>query len=186
MAKKNVKNTEAEVIEAEVVLQDIPETEEAPAAPTLPRFLDVIKPADEERQLILITATPNKYKAMYWDYITVPAGADPREVIKSATSNKFINLVDARHIRQFVETNTPIRGMASTFADFATRYAKTFNTEVPDRVALFAEYMAEVLKQVDAGVTSGVWGNPETEEPAEAPATEAPEVDDPYEVVEAE
>ena len=185
MAKKNVKNTEAEVIETEVVLQDIPETAEAPAAPTLPRFLDVIKPADEERQLILITATRNKYNAMYWDYITVPAGADPREVVKGATSNKFINLVDARHIRQFVETNTPIRGMASTFADFAARYAKTFNVEVTDKVALFAEYMADLLKQVDAGITSGVWGNPEPEAPVEeAPKTE--EVADPYEVTDAQ
>lgn len=190
-----IKNAQAETIEvveeveemAEVINEKEAVVEEK--APALPKFNDVIIPADEEREMLLITATRNKYTAMFWDYITVPAGADPREVIKEVNQNKFVNLVDARNVTRFVEEGKALRGMASTLADFANRYAKTFEIEVTDRVAVVLEAFKEVLRNVEAGVLSGSWGRPEPEatpeeEVEEALAEAEEEVDDPFEVAE--
>ena len=108
----------------ENIIAETIETTETPAV-TLPKFNDVIVPEDEDREMLLITATRNKNDAMFWNYITVPAGTDPREFIKTVTENKFVNLVDARNVRAFIEAGAPLRGMASTISDFAARFAKT-------------------------------------------------------------
>lgn len=190
-----IKNAQAEAIEVVKEVEEMAEVINEQAAvveekvPALPKFNDVIIPADEEREMLLITATRNKYTAMFWDYITVPAGADPREVIKEVNQNKFVNLVDARNVTRFVEEGKALRGMASTLADFANRYAKTFEIEVTDRVAVVLEAFKEVLQNVEAGVLSGSWGRPEPEvapeeEVEEAPAGAEEEVDDPFEVAE--
>lgn len=147
--------------------------DQAPKA-TLPKFNDVIVPADEDREMLLITATRNKNDAMFWNYITVPAGTDPREFIKTITENKFVNLVDARNVRAFIEAGAPLRGMASTIADFAARYAKT-KGEVTDKAALVLREFTDIIAQVDAGTLEGRWDNPEAIAKAEAKAKEAAE-----------
>jgi len=154
----------------ENVITEAIETTEAPAA-TLPKFNDVIIPADEDREMLLITATRNKNDAMFWNYITVPAGTDPREFIKTITENKFVNLVDARNVRAFIEAGAPLRGMASTVADFAARYAKT-KGEVTDKAALVLREFTDIIAQVDAGTLEGRWDNPEAIAKAEAKAKE--------------
>lgn len=146
------------------------ETTETPAV-ALPKFNDVIIPADEDREMLLITATRNKNDAMFWNYITVPAGTDPREFIKTVTENKFVNLVDARNVRAFIEAGAPLRGMASTIADFAARYAKT-KGEVTDKAALVLREFTDIIAQVDAGTLEGRWDNPEAIAKAEAKAKE--------------
>lgn len=157
----------------EKVITEAIETTETPAV-TLPKFNDVIVPADEDREMLLITATRNKNDAMFWNYITVPAGADPREFIKTTTENKFVNLVDARNVRAFIEAGAPLRGMASTIADFAARYAKT-KGEVTDKAALVLREFTDIIAQVDAGTLEGRWDNPEAIAKAEAKAKEAAE-----------
>lgn len=155
----------------EKVITEAIETTETPAV-TLPKFNDVIIPADEDREMLLITATRNKNDAMFWNYITVPAGTDPREFIKTVTESKFVNLVDARNVRAFIEAGAPLRGMASTIADFAARYAKT-KGEVTDKVALVLREFTDIIAQVDAGTLEGRWDNPEAIAKAEAKAKEA-------------
>lgn len=157
----------------EKVITEAIETTETPAV-TLPKFNDVIVPADEDREMLLITATRNKNDAMFWNYITVPAGTDPREFIKTITENKFVNLVDARNVRAFIEAGAPLRGMASTIADFAARYAKT-KGEVTDKAALVLREFTDIIAQVDAGTLEGRWDNPEAIAKAEAKAKEAAE-----------
>ena len=157
----------------ETVITEAIETTETPAV-TLPKFNDVIVPADEDREMLLITATRNKNDAMFWNYITVPAGTDPREFIKTITENKFVNLVDARNVRAFVEAGAPLRGMASTIADFAARYAKT-KGEVTDKAALVLREFTDIIAQVDAGTLEGRWDNPEAIAKAEAKAKEEAE-----------
>lgn len=157
----------------ETVITEAIETTETPAV-TLPKFNDVIVPADEDRDMLLITATRNKNDAMFWNYITVPAGTDPREFIKTITENKFVNLVDARNVRAFIEAGAPLRGMASTIADFAARYAKT-KGEVTDKAALVLREFTDIIAQVDAGTLEGRWDNPEAIAKAEAKAKEAAE-----------
>lgn len=154
----------------ENVIAEAIETAETPAA-TLPKFNDVIIPADEDREMLLITATRNKNDAMFWNYITVPAGTDPRAFIKTVTENKFVNLVDARNVRAFIEAGAPLRGMASTIADFAARYAKT-KGEVTDKAALVLREFTDIIAQVDAGTLEGRWDNPEAIAKAEAKAKE--------------
>lgn len=157
----------------ENIIAETIETTETPAV-TLPKFNDVIVPADEDREMLLITATRNKNDAMFWNYITVPAGTDPREFIKTITENKFVNLVDARNVRAFIEAGAPLRGMASTIADFAARYAKT-KGEVTDKAALVLREFTDIIAQVDAGTLEGRWDNPEAIAKAEAKAKEAAE-----------
>ena len=157
----------------ENIIAETIETTETPAV-TLPKFNDVIVPADEDRDMLLITATRNKNDAMFWNYITVPAGTDPREFIKTITENKFVNLVDARNVRAFIEAGAPLRGMASTIADFAARYAKT-KGEVTDKAALVLREFTDIIAQVDAGTLEGRWDNPEAIAKAEAKAKEAAE-----------
>ena len=157
----------------ENIIAETIETTETPAV-TLPKFNDVIIPADEDREMLLITATRNKNDAMFWNYITVPAGTDPREFIKTITENKFVNLVDARNVRAFVEAGAPLRGMASTVADFAARYAKT-KGEVTDKAALVLREFTDIIAQVDAGTLEGRWDNPEAIAKAEAKAKEEAE-----------
>lgn len=183
----------------EKVITEAIKTTETPAV-TLPKFNDVIVPADEDREMLLITATRNKNDAMFWNYITVPAGTDPREFIKTITENKFVNLVDARNVRAFIEAGAPLRGMASTIADFAARYAKT-KGEVTDKAALVLREFTDIIAQVDAGTLEGRWDNPEAiakaeakakaakeaEKAAKKAAAEAPaedEVEDPFDVAE--
>lgn len=159
----------------ENVIAETVETAEAQAPKaTLPKFNDVIVPADEDRDMLLITATRNKNDAMFWNYITVPAGTDPREFIKTITENRFVNLVDARNVRAFIEAGAPLRGMASTIADFAARYAKT-KGEVTDKAALVLREFTDIIAQVDAGTLEGRWDNPEAIAKAEAKAKEAAE-----------
>lgn len=212
MANENmIQNTEVinetvkedAIMANENIITEAIETTEAPAV-TLPKFNDVIVPADEDRDMLYITATRNKNDAMFWNYITVPAGSDPREFVKSVTGHKFVNLVDARNVRAFIEAGVPLRGMASTIADFTARYAKTTGHEVTDKVALVLIEFADIIAQVDNGVYEGRWHNPEAIAKAEAKAkareeaiakaeakakkaSEAPaedEVDDPFEVEE--
>lgn len=159
----------------ENIIAETIETAEAQAPKaTLPKFNDVIIPADEDREMLLITATRNKNDAMFWNYITVPAGTDPREFIKTITENKFVNLVDARNVRAFIEAGAPLRGMASTIADFAARYAKT-KGEVTDKAALVLREFTDIIAQVDAGTLEGRWDNPEAIAKAEAKAKEEAE-----------
>lgn len=181
MARENkVQNVEAiETVKEganmanENIIAEAIETTEAPAV-TLPKFNDVVIPADEDRDMLLITATRNKNDAMFWNYITVPAGEDPRAFIKTITENKFVNLVDARNVRAFIEAGAPLRGMASTVADFAARYAKT-KGEVTDKAATVLREFTDIITQVDAGTLEGRWDNPEAIAKAEAKAKEAAE-----------
>ena len=64
----------------------------------LPKFSDVINPADEERRMILVTAIRNKNTKLFWDFLTVLEGADVKETIKLATDNKLIILIDERGV----------------------------------------------------------------------------------------
>ena len=162
---------EGAIMANENIIAEAIETTEAPAV-TLPKFNDVVIPADEDRDMLLITATRNKNDAMFWNYITVPAGEDPRAFIKTITENKFVNLVDARNVRAFIEAGAPLRGMASTVADFAARYAKT-KGEVADKAALVLREFTDIINQVDAGTLEGRWDNPEAIAKAEAKAKEA-------------
>ena len=157
----------------ENIIAETIETTETPAV-TLPKFNDVIVPADEDREMLLITATRNKHDAMFWNYITVPAGTDPREFIKTVTENKFVNLVDARNVRAFIEAGAPLRGMASTISDFAARFAKTKNDNT-EKAALVLREFTDIIAQVDAGTLEGRWDNPEAIAKAEAKAKEAAE-----------
>ena len=157
----------------ENIIAETIETTETPAV-TLPKFNDVIVPADEDREMLLITATRNKNDAMFWNYITVPAGTDPREFIKTVTENKFVNLVDARNVRAFIEAGAPLRGMASTISDFAARFAKTKNDNT-EMAALVLREFTDIIAQVDAGTLEGRWDNPEAIAKAEAKAKEAAE-----------
>lgn len=165
---------DANMANENIIAETIENTEDQAPKATLPKFNDVIVPADEDRDMLLITATRNKNDAMFWNYITVPAGTDPREFIKTVTENKFVNLVDARNVRAFIEAGAPLRGMASTIADFATRYAKT-KGEVTDKAALVLSEFTDIIAQVDAGTLEGRWDNPEAIAKAEAKAKEAAE-----------
>lgn len=140
----------------------------------LPKFNDVIVPADEDRLMLYITATRNKNDAMFWDVITVAAGEEPKEVLKTINGNKFVNLVDMRNVRAFVEAGAPLRGMASTISDFAARFAKTMH-DTTEKAALVLREFTDILAQVDAGTTAGKWENPEAIEKAAAKAKEAEE-----------
>lgn len=165
---------DANMANENIIAETIENTEAQAPKATLPKFNDVIVPADEDREMLLITATRNKNDAMFWNYITVPAGTDPREFIKTITENKFVNLVDARNVRAFIEAGAPLRGMASTIADFAARYAKT-KGEVTDKAALVLREFTDIIAQVDAGTLEGRWDNPEAIAKAEAKAKEAAE-----------
>lgn len=166
------------------------ETTEAPAE-KFPKFSDVITPADEDREMLLITATRNKNDAMYWEIITVPAGADPKAVIKTVTDKKFVNLVDMRNVKRFIEAGTVLRGMASTVSDFTNRYAKTMGVEVTDKVATVHTEFNSILLSALEGVKAGSWLNPETvakQAAEDSVVNEAPaeEEVDPYDVADAE
>ena len=158
----------------------------------LPKFSDVINPADEERKMILVTAIRNKNTKLFWDFLTVLEGADVKETIKLATDNKLIILIDERYARKFVETGTVLRGMASTVSDLSAKYAKVMSIEVEDKAVLVKTLIEEVLNAVDTGVTSGVWAKPEvlqeeakTEAPEEtAEAVDTESVEDPFDVTE--
>lgn len=165
---------DANMANENIIAETIENTEAQAPKATLPKFNDVIVPADEDRDMLLITATRNKNDAMFWNHITVPAGTDPREFIKTITENKFVNLVDARNVRAFIEAGAPLRGMASTIADFAARYAKT-KGEVTDKAALVLREFTDIIAQVDAGTLEGRWDNPEAIAKAEAKAKEAAE-----------
>lgn len=137
----------------------------------LPKFNDVLVPADEDREMLLITATRNKNDAMFWSYIMVPAGVDPKDIIKNP-ERKFVNLVDARNVTAFIEAGSPLRGMASTISDFAARYAKTTGLEVTDKATLVLKEFTDIIAQVNAGTFGGRWDNPEAIAKAEAKAKE--------------
>lgn len=168
---ENVKE-DATMANENVIAEEI-ETIEAPAV-TLPKFNDVLVPADEPREMLLITATRNKNDAMFWSYFLVPAGVDPKDVIKNP-ERKFVNLVDARNVTAFIEAGAPLRGMASTISDFAARYAKTKGEEVTDKVALILREFTDIIAQVDAGTFEGTWVNPEAIAKAAAKAVEEAE-----------
>lgn len=159
----------------------------------LPKFSDVINPADEERKMILVTAVRNKNTKLFWDFMTVMSGADVKATITAATSNKLIILIDERYARKFVETGTGLRGMASTISDLTAKYAKVMGVEVEDKTELTKTLLTEILNQADAGVLSGVWCKPEVLEAEAAkeaadtsdtltPATD--NVEDPFEAAE--
>ena len=163
MANEVINNTEA-----------IETTEVQAPVVKLPKFNDVIVPADEDRLMLYITATRNKNDAMFWDVITVAAGEEPKAVLKTINENKFVNLVDMRNVRAFVEAGAPLRGMASTISDFAARFAKTKH-DTTEKAALVLREFKDILVQVDAGTTAGEWENPEAIEKAAAKAKEAEE-----------
>lgn len=174
-----------EIKDTAVIEETAVQTEEK-----LPKFSDVINPADEERRMILVTAIRNKNTKLFWDFLTVLEGADVKETIKLATDNKLIILIDERYARKFVETGTVLRGMASTVSDLSAKYAKVMGIEVEDKAVLVKTLIEEVLNAVDTGVTSGVWAKPEvlqeeakTEAPEEtAEAVDTETVEDPFDV----
>lgn len=176
-----------EIKDTAVIEETAVQTEEK-----LPKFSDVINPADEERRMILVTAIRNKNTKLFWDFLTVLEGADVKETIKLATDNKLIILIDERYARKFVETGTVLRGMASTVSDLSAKYAKVMGVEVEDKAVLVKTLIEEVLNAVDTGVTSGVWAKPEvlqeeakTEAPEEtAEAVDTETVEDPFDVTE--
>ena len=176
-----------EIKDTAVIEETAVQTEEK-----LPKFSDVINPADEERKMILVTAIRNKNTKLFWDFLTVLEGADVKETIKLATDNKLIILIDERYARKFAETGTVLRGMASTVADLSAKYAKVMGIEVEDKAVLVKTLIEEVLNAVDTGVTSGVWAKPEvlqeeakTEAPEEtAEAVDTESVEDPFDVTE--
>lgn len=176
-----------EIKDTAVIEETAVQTEEK-----LPKFSDVINPADEERRMILVTAIRNKNTKLFWDFLTVLEGADVKETIKLATDNKLIILIDERYARKFVETGTVLRGMASTVSDLSAKYAKVMGVEVEDKAVLVKTLIEEVLNAVDTGVTSGVWAKPEvlqeeakTEAPEEtAEAVDTESVEDPFDVTE--
>lgn len=189
MAQEIIKNTTVQEINetATIVKEDatmanevinsteaIETTEVQAPEVKLPKFNDVIVPADEDRLMLYITATRNKNDAMFWDVITVAAGEEPKEVLKTINENKFVNLVDMRNVRAFVEAGAPLRGMASTISDFAARFAKTMH-DTTEKAALVLREFTDILAQVDAGTTAGKWENPEAIEKAAAKAKEAEE-----------
>ena len=189
MAQEIIKNTTVQEINetATVVKEDatmanevinsteaIETTEVQAPEVKLPKFNDVIVPADEDRLMLYITATRNKNDAMFWDVITVAAGEEPKEVLKTINENKFVNLVDMRNVRAFVEAGAPLRGMASTISDFAARFAKTMH-DTTEKAALVLREFTDIMVQVDAGTTAGKWENPEAIEKAAAKAKEAEE-----------
>lgn len=189
-AIENVKEEEVmgtEIKDTAVIEETTAQTEEK-----LPKFSDVINPADEERKMILVTAIRNKNTKLLWDFLTVLEGADVKETIKLATDNKLIILIDERYARKFVETGTVLRGMASTVSDLSAKYAKVMGIEVEDKAELVKTLIEEVLNAVDAGVTSGVWAKPEVlKEETEPEASEETEdvadtdvVEDPFDVIE--
>lgn len=142
---------------------------------TLPKFNDVIIPADEDRLMLYITATRNKNDAMFWNVIAVAAGENPKSALKTVNENKFVNLVDMRNVRAFVEAGAQLRGMASTIADFAARFAKTVGIEVTEKAALVLREFTDILAKVEAGTFEGRWDNPEAIAKAEAKAKEEAE-----------
>ena len=176
-----------EIKDTAVIEETAVQTEEK-----LPKFSDVINPANEDRKMILVTAIRNKNTKLFWDFLTVLEGADVKETIKLATDNKLIILIDERYARKFVETGTVLRGMASTVADLSAKYAKVMGIEVEDKAVLVKTLIEEVLNAVDTGVTSGVWAKPEvlqeeakTEAPEEtAEAVDTESVEDPFDVTE--
>lgn len=176
-----------EIKDTTVIEETAVQTEEK-----LPKFSDVINPADEDRKMILVTAIRNKNTKLFWDFLTVLEGADVKETIKLATDNKLIILIDERYARKFVETGTVLRGMASTVSDLSAKYAKVMGIEVEDKAVLVKTLIEEVLNAVDTGVTSGVWAKPEvlqeeakTEAPEEtAEAVDTESVEDPFDVTE--
>lgn len=140
----------------ENIIADTTETVEAQAPKaTLPKFNDVIVPADEDRLMLYITATRNKNDAMFWNAIAIAAGEDPKAALKTINENKFVNLVDMRNVRAFVEAGAPLRGMASTIADFAARFAKTMGIEVTEKAALVLREFTDILAKVEAGTFEG-------------------------------
>lgn len=142
---------------------------------TLPKFNDVMVPADEDRLMLYITATRNKNDAMFWNVIAIAAGEDPKSALKTINENKFVNLVDMRNVRAFVEAEAPLRGMASTIADFAARFAKTTGIEVTEKAVLVLREFTDILAKVEAGTFEGRWDNPEAIAKAEAKAKEEAE-----------
>lgn len=183
---------EEEVMSTEIKDTAVIEETTAQTEEKLPKFSDVINPADEERKMILVTAIRNKNTKLLWDFLTVLEGADVKETIKLATDNKLIILIDERYARKFVETGTVLRGMASTVSDLSAKYAKVMGIEVEDKAELVKTLIEEVLNAVDAGVTSGVWAKPEVlQEETEPEASEETEevadtdvVEDPFDVTE--
>lgn len=139
---------------------------------TLPKFNDVMVPADEDRLMLYITATRNKNDAMFWNVVAVAAGENPKSALKTVNENKFVNLVDMRNVRAFVEAEAPLRGMASTIADFAARFAKTMGVEVTEKAVLVLREFTDILAKVEAGTFEGRWDNPEAIAKAEAKAKE--------------
>ena len=189
MAQEIIKNTTVQEINetATIVKEDatmanevinsteaIETTEVQAPEVKLPKFNDVIVPADEDRLMLYITATRNKNDAMFWDVITVAAGEEPKAVLKTINENKFVNLVDMRNVRAFVEAGAPLRGMASTISDFAARFAKTMH-DTTEKAELVLREFTDIMVQVDAGTTAGKWENPEAIEKAAAKAKEAEE-----------
>lgn len=176
-----------EIKDTAVIEETAVQTEEK-----LPKFSDVINPANKDRKMILVTAIRNKNTKLFWDFLTVLEGADVKETIKLATDNKLIILIDERYARKFVETGTVLRGMASTVSDLSAKYAKVMGIEVEDKAVLVKTLIEEVLNAVDTGVTSGVWAKPEvlqeeakTEAPEEtAEAVDTETVEDPFDVTE--
>lgn len=157
----------------------------------LPKFTDVLTSADEDRTLIVLTSP--KYKNTRIDYavVEVPAGAEVKECVQAVTTDKMINLVDVRNIRKAVETNTALRGMASTIADFTAKYAKVMGVEVVDKTATTITCYASILESIDNGKLVGTIAyRPEQEQPAEEEATadevvtDTEVVEDPFDVEE--
>lgn len=180
MAKKNVKNTQAEAI-VEAVVEQVVENIEAPAieAPEVP---------EGPKNTILFIASRGTGKKFAWYQIPVDAQDElvkvkgcaaqvPIQVAEVIGTNKFVSWIDQALIEKSVEEQKAVRGMASTFSDVFARYIKVNEIKGADKVATVLEVFKGVLEAINNGQTEGGWERPEPEK-AEAEAPAEPEVQD--------
>lgn len=168
-------------------------------------------PAPEfPKQMVLFTASRGKAKFLRADYVEVQEG-DPHTKIKGCAievpqqvadlvgANKFVAYIELGKILACIEEQKAVRGMASTVADVAARYAKTTGA-TGGKVALALKAFEEATEALTEGVNQYTWEAEEEEveapaqddqaaDPAEEEAPEeaeeaGEEVDDPFEIEE--
>lgn len=130
-------------------------TEVAVPEEKLPKFSDVVNPADEDRTILLVTATRNKNTDLLWCRVFVTAGTDPKAVFNIPEDRKLIIAADERYIDKFVADEKTPRGMASTIADLTAKYAKVAGVTVLDKVQTAVTIFKFVLDDIKAGNNNG-------------------------------
>lgn len=172
--------TEAQAIETATAT-----TTEAPA----PEF---------PKQMVLFTASRGKAKFLKATYIEVHEGDPhtkikgcaievPQQVADAVGTDKFVSYIELEKILACIEEGKAVRGMASTVADVAARYAKTTGA-TGDKVALALKAFEEAYQALTEGAAEYTWEaeEEEVETPAPEAATEEPVEEDAPEEVEAE